>query len=51
VITAALILLGVAIGAALGAGVFYAVDRVTFLWGSTTREMRHAGWRARRRRA
>jgi hypothetical protein len=36
-------------GIGLGLGLYYLADRVTFLWGATIREMRHAGWRARRR--
>lgn len=43
-ILAAAIILGIGIGLAL----YYAVDRVTFLWGANVREMRHAWWRFRR---
>jgi hypothetical protein len=38
-----------AAGVVLGAAAFYAIDRVRFLWGATIRDMRHAGWTARRR--
>jgi hypothetical protein len=43
--------LWIILGAAGGAGGYYAFDRVTFPWGSNVREMRHAGWRARKKRA
>ncbi|MEV5710103.1 hypothetical protein [Actinoallomurus sp. NPDC052274] len=37
-------------GAAAGVSGYYGIDRIRFLWGSSVREMRHAGWRARKRR-
>ena len=39
----------IALGAALGAGGYYLADHITFLWGATVRDMRWAGWNAKRR--
>lgn len=39
----------IAIGAVLGAASFYLGDRIRFLWGASVRDMRHAGWTAKRR--
>lgn len=38
-------------GAIAGVGLYYAVDRFTFAWGGTVRDLRHAGWKERRNAA
>lgn len=40
--------IGLAAGVLLGLALFYAIDRVRVLTGHTYRDLRHAGWRARR---
>jgi len=38
-------------GAIAGATAYYSVDRFRFLWGTTTREHRWAGWLNKRKAA